>query len=250
MKALIIAEDLNISNQISSYFDELGYDTIKYRYLLKALDNVEEINPQVIFISVQDYPRHWKTFLQYTSAINLNCKIILYSEAKLSSDEIKKAEFLNVEALMDGLDYDNKVLLREVLGIHKEKTENKSAKIENVEPKIENSVEKSEKVAENCEIEKKNEKKLDFTVEQNQNLDNNQIKFVFTNPENGNFVNGKVVSYENPILVFEPYFSDEISDLRFGQVIQNCTLKCGKKLESVHAQIRSLEGNIEFCIIR
>ena len=65
MKALLVLEDKEKLSLLNKKLTETGYDTICYQWLLKALDNIEEIAPHLIFISAIDYPRHWKTFVQH-----------------------------------------------------------------------------------------------------------------------------------------------------------------------------------------
>jgi len=65
MKALVIADNEKVIKRINSTLESFGYDTIVYRWLLKALDNIEEISPHLIVISTEDYPRHWKTLTQF-----------------------------------------------------------------------------------------------------------------------------------------------------------------------------------------
>ena len=64
MKALLVADDEKAINNISEVLKAAGYDTIVYTWLLKALDNIEEIAPHLIIVSTGDYPRHWKTLAQ------------------------------------------------------------------------------------------------------------------------------------------------------------------------------------------
>ena len=43
MKALLVAESEDTLNLYRSFFESLGYDMVCYRWLLKALDNVDEL---------------------------------------------------------------------------------------------------------------------------------------------------------------------------------------------------------------
>lgn len=101
MKALIISEDEKIISRSKNCFEECGYDTIIYRWLLKALDNVEEIAPHVIFINVRDYPRHWKLFAQYANNLKFEIepKIILCIDKIFSLEDQKKAQALNIKGV-------------------------------------------------------------------------------------------------------------------------------------------------------
>ena len=61
MKALIISDKQEIIDFSSKFLKENGYDIIVYRWLLKAIDNIEEIQPDLIILSVAEYPRDRKS---------------------------------------------------------------------------------------------------------------------------------------------------------------------------------------------
>lgn len=117
MKALLIADDEKAITNISEVLKSAGYDVIVYKWLLKAMDNLEEIKPHLIVVSTKDYPRHWKTLAQYSSNIKTDYRpeMILYSPEKLSDEELKKAETLRVRGIFDSCEVDGLDKLREIL---------------------------------------------------------------------------------------------------------------------------------------
>ena len=117
MKALLVADDEKAINNISEVLKAAGYDTIVYTWLLKALDNIEEIAPHLIIVSTGDYPRHWKTLAQYATAGfgDYKPQIILYTDENFSEEENKKAEALHVRGTFDSVTVDGLDKLREIL---------------------------------------------------------------------------------------------------------------------------------------
>lgn len=105
MKALVISDKQEIVDSLQSYLKENNFDIIIYRWLLKALDNIEEIQPDIIFVSASEYPRHWKTLASFVkSGIGgNNIKLFLYDPVPLSEEEVKKAHELGVQALINNL---------------------------------------------------------------------------------------------------------------------------------------------------
>lgn len=105
MKALVISDNQEIVDSLQSYLKENNFDIIIYRWLLKALDNIEEIHPDIIFVSACEYPRHWKTLASFVkSGIGANnIKLFLYDPVPLSEEEVKKAHELGVQALINNL---------------------------------------------------------------------------------------------------------------------------------------------------
>lgn len=98
MKALLISDDESIVTPLDSYLKNHQFDTIIYKWLIKALDNIEEIKPDLIVISAAEYPRHWKTLVQFVkSGIGGdNVKIFLYEPSPLSDEDKLKARKLQV----------------------------------------------------------------------------------------------------------------------------------------------------------
>lgn len=103
MKALLISESDEILNSYAAFFKEAGYDTVCYRWLLKAMDNLEEIEPQLVFIDGFGYPRHWKTLVQYIKTSFKNAPLVLLA-ADLSDEETKKADCLDVHCIRGSID--------------------------------------------------------------------------------------------------------------------------------------------------
>lgn len=98
MKALIISSDDIVINKLNSFFSHKKIETIVYKWLIKALDNIEEIHPEIIIVSSSDYPRHWKTLVQFVnSGIGGDkIKLYLYNQNGLSKEEKSKALALDV----------------------------------------------------------------------------------------------------------------------------------------------------------
>lgn len=117
MKALLIADDETAITNISEVLKSAGYDVIVYKWLLKAMDNLEEIKPHLIVVSTKDYPRHWKILAQYSSNIKSDYRpeMILYSPEKLSDEELKKAETLRVRGIFDSCEVEGLDKLRKIL---------------------------------------------------------------------------------------------------------------------------------------
>lgn len=108
MKALIISDKQEIIDTVKYFLSEKNYDIIIYRWLLKALDNIEEIQPDLIILSSSEYPRHWKTLASFVqSGIGGNAvRLFLYEPEPLNEDDKNKAEKLGIEGFLDSLSSD------------------------------------------------------------------------------------------------------------------------------------------------
>lgn len=123
MKALIIADDDIVIEKLKASLTDDGYDVITYRWLIKAMDNVEEIAPEVIVISASSYPRHWKTLVQFVqSGIGgVVPKVVLYAEREFNDDDLKKSEALNITGIFNSLDAEGLSELSDILSNKKGK---------------------------------------------------------------------------------------------------------------------------------
>ena len=105
MKALIISEDTSFVQAFSTFFKNNCIDIIVYKWLLKALDNIEEIAPDVIILNTAEYPRHWKTLVQFAKSGIGSEKVcvFLYEPVPLSNEDFMKAEALDVNGAFSDL---------------------------------------------------------------------------------------------------------------------------------------------------
>lgn len=123
MKALLIADDDIVIEKLKASLTDDGYDVITYRWLIKAMDNVEEIAPEVIVIGASSYPRHWKTLVQFVqSGIGgVVPKVVLYAEREFNDDDLKKSEALNITGIFNSLDAEGLSELSDILSNKKGK---------------------------------------------------------------------------------------------------------------------------------
>lgn len=105
MKTIIICEDSEISSKIDSFLQNKQINTIIYKWFIKAIDNLEEINPDSIIISALEYPRHWKTLVSFLNSklFHKKARIYLYYPDSLSEEEQKKFDFLKIDGQIHSL---------------------------------------------------------------------------------------------------------------------------------------------------
>ncbi|MCF0241199.1 MAG: hypothetical protein HUK25_01090 [Treponema sp.] len=127
MKAIIISDESETIDKINTCLIKNGFDTIIYRWLLKALDNIEEIRPDLVVVSTSEYPRHWKTLTQFiTSGIGGDkTSVILYTQNSLSDEDKLKAETLGVKGYFENTFEDGlnnlELILNEVFNLTQDK---------------------------------------------------------------------------------------------------------------------------------
>ena len=117
MKALLVADNGLVIDNVSTVLKTAGYDIITYHALLKALDNIEEISPHLIVISTKEYPRHWKTLAQYATVPmgTYVPQVILYTGGEFSKEDQNKAAALHVRGFFKSVDVEGLDELRAIL---------------------------------------------------------------------------------------------------------------------------------------
>ena len=195
---LVLGSDDNyaaISRQIKS----LGFEPVRYRHVVKAMDNIDEINPGAIIVSARDFPRHWKILVQFVRAglTKEKCPIILLKGPSFSAEENSKASFLGISCLVnDTLDNPAEVEdMANVLGRHI----------------------------------KVNERRLNrrFTVEPW-----HRFGFMFARPRDKFIIPCELLTVSTGGISFKPAGVDLLKDMSPGTEIAECSLRLGSDIFS------------------
>jgi len=103
MKLLLVLGSDDNFDVISRSIPPLGFEIIRYRHVLKAMDNMDEISPSAILVSARDFPRHWKIIVQFVRSERSkeSCPILLLKGGTFSTEETSKAFFLGVSGVLD-----------------------------------------------------------------------------------------------------------------------------------------------------
>lgn len=102
MKALLLVEDDLKALEIEACIKPVGFEVIRYRNPIKALDNLDEVAPDAIIASALDFPRHWKIIADVVRAARdrHSCSIVLLRGSHFGSDEADKASHLGVNGIV------------------------------------------------------------------------------------------------------------------------------------------------------
>lgn len=219
MKALIISNKREIIEFTASFLKKNDYDVITYRWFIKALDNLEEIQPDLIILSAAEYPRHWKTlasFLESGIGGN-NAQLYLYDQKSLSDEEKRKAQKLGVKAFIQSLTEEN---------------------LENAIPPAKNR-DNSQKIVENFSDELNIRKKENL-------LAAFKNKIIFTNPVSGNFIFGTADFEQNSNVLICRFDCDCAQNLFENQIIKYVSLYDeNSKISVFSAKIIKISENFD-----
>lgn len=199
MKLLLILASENNYELISTYVKPLGFEIIRYKHVLKAMDNIDEIDPTGIIISASDFPRHWKVLVQFVRAERPkdSTPIIVLRGDNFLLEETNKAFYLGVngivsEHLNETMEIDR---LQSILSRYLPIEEKRGAR----RYKLEEST---------------------------------QRDFMFTHPVNGQIITGKVKDISKTGLSFESNSMDLLDDIYLSAELLDCSLKIGREIIS------------------
>ncbi|UTC74215.1 hypothetical protein E4O03_08145 [Treponema sp. OMZ 792] len=186
MKALLISDLPRSTDDLQPLFSEYKFELIHYRSPLKALDNIEEISPNMVIINARDFPRHWKPITQHIrwDTSREEILVILLTPPDFSADEADKAMFLGVQGIINIKENDNfKDILEELRMIFDR-------------------------------YNYKNVKNLSKSVQ-----------FLFTNPINETIITGTVKHLTESDMVFLPDMPANVGNLNVDMILDQCSLK-------------------------
>jgi hypothetical protein len=103
MKLLLVVASDDTYDLISLYIRPLGFELIRYRHIIKAMDNVDETDPAGVIISANDFPRHWKAMVQFIRAERPKeiCPIIILTGKKFPLESTTQAFYIGVSGIVD-----------------------------------------------------------------------------------------------------------------------------------------------------
>ncbi|MEX2442854.1 MAG: PilZ domain-containing protein [Alkalispirochaeta sp.] len=103
MKMMLVSDSSGLKPHLERMFSFQQVEVIHYDNPIKAMDNLDEISPEIVLFSAADYPRHWKPFvifLRNTFGRHEAIFILLIND-RFDPEEASKAEFLQVNAVLD-----------------------------------------------------------------------------------------------------------------------------------------------------
>jgi hypothetical protein len=204
MRIVLVSSKEELRDIIRSQFSPHGTEIIQYLNPIKAMDNLDEIDPDVVLFSAEDFPRHWKPFLAFLrqSKGRETGVFVLMKGDSFTFEEASKAQALEVNGIVREDLSDAKELLRlkELVQRYKETNDLRQAKR--------------------------------YVPDE---LD--KIEFLFTHPTSFSLVTGNVEDVSSLGLSFTPDTPEDIDGLTHDTVIPACSLRVGDDILSFSARV-------------
>lgn len=101
MKVLLVAERDELYASVERFFKAYGAEILRYWSPLKAMDNLDEVEPDAVIFSAEDFPRHWKVFLSFMRFTCSKEKLpfILLASENFDHEDNDKALHLDVNGI-------------------------------------------------------------------------------------------------------------------------------------------------------
>ncbi len=216
MIIFILAENKDLKNRFKSFFGQLGYSVIQYTHPLKAMDNLDEISPDILICSATDYPRHWKLIVKQIrdNRKKEDAVVVLSVCDDFDSEEADKAAFLGInflfperlETVDDFRDLDTRI------------------------------------------------SRYKTTIEHSRNSswvpgNDDRVSFIFRHPHDFHMITGRFTELSPAGGVFRPDDPGDIGALDAGTVIEGGSMRAGESLLSLKARIIRNAGTLSLAFI-
>lgn len=238
MIALIISGKQDEYAPIKEALEEKGYNCIHYTNFMKAYDNLEELSPDVVIISIKDYPRHWK-IVSFADAESLAKKIKTIILVPHSFKGIKEAEQLCATPFIyDEEEGFNKPLFMELLNTVDDEVPELSEDVR-INSKIDygNYFDEDDFPAPTVE-------ELLSRAENDYMSHDSKCSFIYMNPSVMSIITGKVISFIYPEICFLPDRKEGFQSIYIGQILDDCSLKTEIGLSSVKTCVTDVSDTI------
>jgi hypothetical protein len=204
MKILLVSNRQELGTLVHTHFRPHGSELIHYFNPIKAMDNLDEIDPDLVLFSAQDFPRHWKPFAAFLRDQRTRDEsvFVLLEGQNLSEEEAEKAQHLAVNALVgeDLSDATQLARLKDVVSRYK----------------------------------KLDEGRTEYRYVPHGPDD---IHFAFTHPSSFQVITGTVVDISTTGIRFVPANPARTRDVEQGQRLDECSLQLGDDIRTVDCTV-------------
>lgn len=204
MKIVVIAERPEIKDHIRSHFGAQGSEIIQYWNPIKAMDNIDEIEPDLVLFSALDFPRHWKPFLVFlrSSRGRDSTVFVLLKGDNFPFEEASKAHHLGANGIVHEDLENRKELnrLKDLVSRYKDVLESRKEKRHVPD-------------------------------------DADRIAFMFAHPDTLRMVTGTVGDISTTGIRFTANVPDYVVDLGPGTSLPACSLRVGDEVISIDCMV-------------
>jgi len=203
MKILVVDSDESAKDRLAYHLKPIGFEIIAYSDPIKATDNFEELEPEMILFNAEVFPRHWKPLLKLLRAKKSKEEtvFVLFNAAGLPMEEAAKASHLGVNGIVRDLE-DKRELHR-----------------------LEELFRRYRSL--------KDKRRFHRLVPGSQDV----LRFLFTHPLSMQIITGSLIEISIKGASFLPADPARTSDLKRGQRLSFCSLRVGEEIIALTCKV-------------
>jgi len=210
MKALVVARSEALKSLLGYHLKPLGFEVVFFSDPVKALDELERLQPEMLLASAVDFPRHWKTLVKVLreKRSKEECVFVLLA-GSLPFEEAAKATHLGVNGIL-ATDLADRQQVRQLTQLYRRYR----------------SV--------------KDQRRFQRLVPNPRE----RLQLVFVHPRSAAIVTGALSEISIQGAGFKPANPEATADLRRGEEIPLATLRVGEDLVSLVCQVSRNRGEL------
>lgn len=204
MKIMLVVEKPETIEVLETHLHPRGFEFLKYQNPIKAMDNIDEVAPDIVLFSAEDFPRHWKPFINLLrdSKSKEETVFILFVGEDFPFEEAAKAVHLKVNGILGENFHDNRKMMH-----------------------LEGLLNRYKMIKDN----RREPRYMPFSYD--------EIEFIFTHPVTFKLITGVVFDISPTGINFIPDSLHLMSDLEPGYEIPHCSLRIGDEILAVTGQV-------------
>ncbi len=205
MKALLVTVSDEVRHLFTFHLKPLGVEFVQYRNPLKAMDNLEEIDPDIVLFSAHDFPRHWKPMLALLRETKKKEEtiFILLKGNDFSFEEAAKATHLGAN------------------GIIRDKPETKREFA-----RLEELINRYKPIDDGRNAPRYVPDEID------------RLEFIFTHPSTMQLIPGNLFDISSTGASFRAQNPEHVGDIQVGTRLSFCSLRVGEKIISLSCTVK------------
>jgi len=210
MKALVVARNDALKNLLAYHLKPLSFEVIYFSDPVKALDELDALEPDMILVSAVDFPRHWKTLAKVLreKRTKEECVFVLLA-GSLPFEEAAKATHLGVNGIV-GVDLSDKQQVRQLAQLYRRYRTVKD---------------------------QRRFQRLVLTARE-------RLQLVFVHPRSSAIVTGSLSEISIQGAGFKPADPASTADLRRGEEIPLAALRVGEDIVTLACQVSRNRGEL------
>ncbi len=204
MKIMLVYDKDETYQVLEQHLQPRGFEFITYKNPLKAMDNIDEVDPHIVLFSAEDFPRHWKPFINLLRKDRNkdDCVFILLVGNFFPFEEAAKAVHLQTNGIISE-DFKDK---RKMLHI--------------------------EGLLSRYKMIRDSRKGLRYIPDEY-----DEIEFIFSHPKTLKLITGIIDDISTEGVGFKPDSPHLVADLEEDDMIPSCSLRINDEILNVNCRV-------------